>query len=355
MNYPEFLLKSGSVIVALVLAWLGCTYLLPALLPFAVGGLVAALLRPVALGLQKATKMRYGAAAVAAGALFYGLFSVLAANLGFLLFAQTVSFFTRLPVLFSQSILPAVTSFWERSVRFLALLLPDAAGYFSAVSLWLSGVATEALSQCSAAVLRGAAGFAARLPVTVTGMFLGVLSSFFILMDYDSIVSFFKKHLPPAARRVASRSRVFLATTGKNVVKAYFLLLLLTFAQVSAGLWLLGVEYFAVLGIVVAVVDILPILGSGAVLVPWGLFLLVTGDYYRGAGILLLYGVVTVVRTFAEPKILGDRLGLPPLVTLLSMYLGLRLFGLGGMVLLPMATTLLLHLVRSSRQGGALP
>lgn len=332
------------MLLGLILLWLAGGFLLPAVLPFVGGALVAVLLRPAANFLRRVTGMRYRPAAVAACLLFYGLFGLLICNLGFLLFAQTVALFTRLPELFSASIIPTASGAWEQTMRFMSRFLPSAGVYLEQMSQWLSVLMTQSLSQFSTDVLHSTAAFAARLPGLFFGLFLGILSSFFILMDYDTIAAFLLRQLSPRMKKLVQSSKRFLVTTGKNVVKAYFLLMLLTFCEVSVGLWLLGVEYFAVLGVIVAVVDILPILGSGAVLLPWGLWQIFAGAPQKGIGILLLYGVVVVVRTVAEPKILGDRIGLPPLVTILSMYAGLRLFGALGMILTPMAATLLTHL-----------
>lgn len=343
MNYASFLLKSGTALAVLALLLLALEYLLPAALPFLAGALVAALLRRPACWLRQVTGMRYRPSAVAACLLFYSLFCMLAVNLGFLLFAQTVAFFTRLPGLAAE-LLPAAAGAWNNATAWLYRFLPGAQDYMSQLSGAVTAITGEALSQLSSGVLHGAAAFVRRLPNMVLGLFLGILSSFFILMDYDRIAAFVYRQLSPRLKRLLQSSKSFLVTTGRNVIKAYFLIMLMTFCEVSAGLWLLGVEYYAVLGIIVAAVDILPVLGSGGVLVPWGLWLVFSGNPVQGVGILLLYGIVTVVRTVTEPKILGDKIGLPPLVTILSMYLGLRLFGIGGLVLSPMVVTLLVHL-----------
>lgn len=349
MSYVTFLLRTGALLAAMLLLFLFGKYLLPALLPFLAGGLLAMLLRPLAWQIRHATRMRYRPAAAAACLLFYGLFGVLLCNLGFLLFAQTVALFTRLPQLFSESLLPALTSLWEVSNRFIGRLLPDMGLYMEQLSTGFTAVATEALSQLSAGVLRWATDFVKGLPLLLAGVSLGIISSFFILMDYDHIAEFIGRQLSPRAKKLTRDTKNFLMSTGKKVIKGYFLLMLLTFCEVSLGLWLLGIPYFAVMGILVAAVDVLPILGSGAVLVPWGLYLIFTGAVPRGVGILLLYGVITVARTMAEPKILGDRLGLPPLVTILAMYLGLSLFGFWGLILTPMGVTLLVYLNSSGQ------
>ena len=141
----------------------------------------------------------------------------------------------------------------------------------------------------------------------------------------------------------------FALNTCRRVIKAYLLIMLITFAEVSVGLWLLRVDVFLVVGLLIAVLDILPVLGSGTVLIPWGVYSLLSGRTALGVGLLVLYATVTLVRTLIEPKILGGQIGLCPLATIISMYAGLRLWGVGGMILAPMAATILAHLARNGR------
>lgn len=321
-------------------------YLLPALLPFLVGAVIAMLLRPLACSIRHTTRMKYAPSAVTAALIFYGLALLLTVSLGFLIFAQAISLFTRLPELFTDSLIPAASAMWDRSAGWVAGLLPTAGVYMERLSQWTTVIVGEALSQLSQTLLHWAGSLVKGFPSAVFGCFLGVLSSVLLLVDYDGVAAALSSLLTTRLRLLVHRSKKFLIATGSNVIKAYFLLMLLTFVEVSAGLWLLGIEYWAVMGIVVAVVDVLPILGSGAVLIPWGVWQLVSGNPGQGIGILVLYGIVVVVRTIAEPKILGDRIGLPPLVTILSMYLGLRFMGVAGLVLVPMLVTLVVHLAR---------
>ncbi|MBQ9151486.1 MAG: AI-2E family transporter, partial [Clostridia bacterium] len=114
------------------------------------------------------------------------------------------------------------------------------------------------------------------------------------------------------------------------------LLGLLTFCLSFIGLALLRVPYAFILALLLAVVDLLPLLGTGIILIPWALVCLLLGQVKLGIGLLVLYAVATLVRQILEPKLIGDGLGLHPLVSLLSMYAGLRLFGVWGMILAPL-------------------
>ena len=343
----RFLKGFACVVAAGTLAWVLFHWVLPCLWPFLAGGAVAVALRPAARGIRSLTRMSWKASAAAACLLFYAVFGMLLWNLGFLLFAQGAALFTRLPELFAQEIHPGITRLGDQCIGWLQRFFPAASRQMDQLSNQLTRLAEEGVSTLSTAAMRQGADFAGHLPAFLLALSFAILSSFFFLMDYQQISSFLLRQLPRSAQKTVLESKVYLMDTGRRVVEAYFLLMLLTFGEVAVGLWLLRVEYFAVMGLLVAAVDILPILGSGSILIPWGLYLLLTGQGPLGAGILILYGVVTVVRTILEPKLLGNRIGLHPLATILSMYLGLRLGGFGGLILAPIVLTLLLHLDRA--------
>ena len=125
----------------------------------------------------------------------------------------------------------------------------------------------------------------------------------------------------------------------------------ITFAEVLPGLWLLGVERAALISLAIAVIDALPVFGAGAVLIPWAAAALLLGDTPLGLGLLILWGVVTLVRNCVQAKLLGDQLGLHPLVTLMAIYAGWRLASVAGMVLFPMAALLVQQCLPALRRA----
>ena len=346
MDAKKFLLTFGVWAAAGILIFLGLRFLLPCLLPFLFGGAVAAFLRPAARELQRVTHMGPKPSAVAAALLFYGIFGIFLWSLGALLFSQAWALCVRFPQFYQSTLEPMMFTANTRISSFLAGFSPVVSRQAESIAIHLGETARDTLSALSTRFLAAAAGWAKVFPSAALAVSFAVLSSFFILMDYDAISLFISRCLPAPLFRPVRDSRRFLASTGKKVLKAYFFLIVLTFLEVAAGLWLLRVEYFAVMGLVVAVMDALPILGSGIILVPWGLFLLAGENYPLGTGILILYGVVTVVRSILEPKLIGDRIGLHPLATLLAMYAGMKLAGFWGLLLAPLLVTLLVYLHR---------
>ena len=138
----------------------------------------------------------------------------------------------------------------------------------------------------------------------------------------------FRDRLPPIGRR--------LRRLGRQYLRACLLLGLLTFCLSFIGLAILRVPYAFILALLLAVVDLLPLLGTGVILIPWGIVCLLLGQVKLGIGLLVLYGAATLIRQVLEPKLIGEGLGLHPLVSLFSMYAGLKLFGVWGMILAPL-------------------
>ena len=111
--------------------------------------------------------------------------------------------------------------------------------------------------------------------------------------------------------------------------------MLLTFAEIFIGLSILKVNYALLLAILIAVVDILPLIGTGTILIPWAIFSFITGNAGLGSGLLVLYGIVLIIRQLAEPKIVGSSIGLHPLATLAAVYLGIKFAGFIGIFIGP--------------------
>lgn len=154
-----------------------------------------------------------------------------------------------------------------------------------------------------------------------------------------------RDRLPPVGRR--------LRRLGRQYLRACLLLGGLTFLQMFIGLAVLGVPYAFLLAILIAAVDFLPLLGTGTVLIPWAVVSLLLGEVKLGIGLLILYAVSAVLRQVLEPKLIGEGLGLHPLLSLVSMYAGLRLFGVWGMILAPLVAAGIKALFGNSAAGDA--
>ncbi len=162
-----------------------------------------------------------------------------------------------------------------------------------------------------------------------------LIACVYFAMDYGRIRESALKALPKNAEERLSRILSSLGNALKSYAKAYLFIMLLTFCEVFTGLLILRRRYAFILALLIAVVDILPVFGAGTVIIPWAVFALITKDTGTGLGLLILYGIVTIIRQIVEPKIVGESLGIHPLATLFAMFAGLKLFGVAGMILAP--------------------
>ena len=179
------------------------------------------------------------------------------------------------------------------------------------------------------------------LPSALIVILVTVISCFYFSMDIDLVHKTVKRIFPQSISKYLPffRERVFIAA--KKYLKAYFLLFLITFFELLIGFLALGTDYSFVLALVVAVVDFLPVFGTGTVLIPWSITMLFMKNYYLGFGLLILYAIITVVRQIIEPKIVGKSFGIHPLLTLIGLYLGYRIFGIWGMIFTPIVIIIL--------------
>lgn len=207
---------------------------------------------------------------------------------------------------------------------------------------WLDAAA---LPELGLEGLAGSLGWAASsLPdLLLTSVFL-LASTVLLVCWQEETAAFVRRQLPPRFLEAAARLAGHLRSALLGWLKAQGILMAVTFALLLAGLFLLRVQGAALLSLLIALMDALPVLGAGLALVPWALVELLLGNYGRGLGIAGLFAVILAVRNALEPHVVGKQIGLHPLVSLIAFFLGWRLAGLPGMLLGPILALILVKL-----------
>ena len=221
----------------------------------------------------------------------------------------------------------------------------------SSIDGGISSLFSALVDRLTMAIPTFALEFFKRTPKAILTLVVTVLASFYFAIDYDAIKDRVLSIFKGRAGNVARRGYTVAAKALKSYAKAYLLLMLITFVEVFIGLLLLKRSYAFIIAIGVAVVDILPFFGTGAVLVPWAIISFIIGDHGVGSGLLVLYGVVTIVRQVLEPRIVGANLGIHPLATLFSMFAGLSFFGFFGMLLGPLVFLVIREVLSEQNNG----
>lgn len=315
---------------ALLAAWLGLRLVLPLMYPFLLGALLALGAEGAADFLERRLRLpRFLAAGLAVGALVAGLGGLLLL-LAALAVSQLGGLCQALP-----SIAATVRSGLALLENRLLSLGSGLPGYRQAITgLFSDG--EELITRVGRLVLGRAGAILTRLPGQTLSLGTALLSGFMICAKLPSIRTRLRARRADPRLETLQKALGKLKNTGKLYLCSQLKLMGVTFCLLFAGFSLLRVGYPLLIALLVTLVDALPVLGTGSVLIPWALVCFLEGSAARALGLLGLYATAALTRSVLEPKLVGSHLGLDPLVTLMAMYCGLRLWGLGGMLLLPM-------------------
>lgn len=318
------------------------SYALPIVLPFFIAWAVSVCVAPISRHLSKKTK-------ISERVLCFVIMLIVLALVGVLLFLMFSRILYELQnfVAWASEESGVLEFYIERTGAFFEELvskLPFSEkifGYGGIFSAWdtvndmLSELVSESIKKAGATIPAVMLNMLRALPEFFLFIVVSVIASFYFCLWKDKVGEVFVAFLPERYAKKIPEIKKSVAGAALGYFKAYFLIFLMTFFELLVGFAILGVKYSFILAFFIAIVDILPVLGTGIVLVPWAAVLLLSKNYYLGFGILIVYAVVLLIRQIAEPKIVGKSIGLPPLVTLFAMYAGFKLFGLVGMIVGP--------------------
>ncbi len=304
-------------------------YVLPAISPFAIAWIIAMAVRSPAAGLSKRARiperilrlmMALLAMIISFGLLTLGIWRGTAALWRFLSdIGEGGAVYDFLTALLS----PGSHIFGDGIPEELALRIESAFGQ----------MLSSALSRLAEALT----SWVAFVPKALFFLLISAISVVYFALDLEKINAWARRLLPRRLTDRLSRVRREVFSMCGKYARAYLLLMLITFVIMLVGFLLLGVRNATLIAVIVALLDVLPVIGVGTVLVPWSVFCLITGQSSLGIGLIVLFLVNTVVRQVAEPKIIGKNLDMHPILTLVMLYVGYTLFGLMGLLLVPVA------------------
>ncbi len=195
--------------------------------------------------------------------------------------------------------------------------------------------------------LSGVVSTATKLPSFFIAFVITIAASCFMTADYEMISEFIDAQLSPRQSESYKKAKKHLKSSLSKMGKAYLLIICVTCTELLIGLSLLKIfgiykaGYIVLISVAVAIVDIIPVLGTGTILIPWAVISLIGGNYPLAIGLLVLYAVISVIRQIIEPKLVAGQLGLPPFLTISAMYVGLKTMGVLGMFIAPMIIIML--------------
>ena len=316
-------------------------YALPALFPFVVAYIVTVILLPIVRLLNTKLKINKRILSVVLVILFYGTIGVVV----IWLLVEIVSFATDkikdLPAFFQLQVRPFLSNLFDEIQDMIYNLDPEMAIDFDATANSLLSSLGSTVMSISGSIVSKLTDFAVSVPSFLLNIVIMVIAPIFLLVDYDALGAFVTRQLSEKTNTLLTSIRSQLGRVLKKYLISYSLIMFITFAEIFAGLSIIGFKHAALIAVLIAVFDILPIVGSGLVIVPWGIICFITGDVGAGIGLFILWAVLIVVRQIMEPKIVGDSVGMHPFLTLFAMLAGNFIYGGIGILLFPVMIALL--------------
>ncbi len=208
------------------------------------------------------------------------------------------------------------------------------------------------------APLSGAWGVVKGVPSFLVSIVVTIVSCVFMTSEYDLVRDMILSILPEKKGKNLARAKNTVTQGIGKLIKAYATIMFITFCEVFLGLnlmRLIGVYdggYIATIAFVICIVDIIPVLGTGTIVIPWAIYSIITGNFALGIALIALYAIITVLRQIIEPKLVANQVGLPSIVTIMAMFLGGRIFGAFGILLLPL-TVIIVKLMYDDGVIGA--
>ncbi len=207
-----------------------------------------------------------------------------------------------------------------------------------------------ALSSLSSKIPSVIMSFVSSLPGILLFLITLVVATFYLGADVSTLNCSITRLLPREKRPRLFKTKEKLMSAAKKYITAYLIILTITFAQLYIGFSILKIPYALTLSALIALIDILPVLGVGTVLVPWAIVLYLAGNSYTATGLLIIFGIIWLGRQISEPKIVGESIGLSPLLTLAAMYIGFSLMGFFGLFVFPIAAIIAKCVFEASRE-----
>lgn len=331
-----------AIIIAIawaVLEW-GMSLIMPFIIAFVISWLLQRPIRFLAGKLHIHKKL----IAILLVLIFYCTIGLLISILIIKSFSAIGDLISTLPSLYSAHINPLIENIYDSLESSFIRLDPQLMNALDNLLQESAASLGEIVSGLSVTIASAVSGVASSLPGTLIRLLLMIISTFFISMDYDRLMDFMLRQLNGRTRELFFQIKSYIIGTLFVCIRSYALIMCITFVELSIGLHILRIENAFLIALIIAVFDILPVLGTGGIMIPWALISFIQGNYSLAVGLALVYVIITVIRNIIEPKIVGGNIGLHPVVTLISLFVGAQLFGVVGLFGFPIFLSLLVNL-----------
>lgn len=346
----KFLINAAFYGILAVLFFAFYRYILPILLPFIIGFCVASIVQ-LPLGRIRLKVPRHRRLlSCALVVVFYGLVVGLLVLFGSSIVREVGNLVRSLPDVFQQQIYPFFNYLADQVKMLLNPFDPKLTEWIIGLGKTIAQSLGQFATDLSAGAVKVVANSAISIPGILIQIIITVVSSFYMACDYELVLSFIKSLIPAGKRHFVIDVIRYAKTAVLAFIKTYSILFVVTFLELWIGLSILKIPYSLAIAFGIALFDLMPVLGTGGILLPWTVIALALGRYGMALGVGLLYIFITVVRNSLEARIVGSEIGLHPLATLVAMILGLNLMGLVGMLVFPITLVALTNIRKATQK-----
>lgn len=336
----KFLIDFAFFALIFVISIILIRYALPALFPFVVAFIVTMLLRPIVRFMHNKLKINTRIASVVLVVLFYGTIGLIVIWMIIEIVSFAADKVKDLPSFFQTQVSPFLVTLFDEIQDILHNFDPKMAIDFDDTANSLISTIGSTVMSFSGKLVGNLTNIAVSVPSFLLNIVIMVVATIFLLVDYESIQAFVKKQLSDRTNDMIHNIGTHLGKLLMKYILSYSLIMLITFGEIWAGLSIIGIKYSALIAALIAIFDILPVVGSGLILVPWAIICIIIGDIGTAIGLFILWAVLCVVRQIIEPKIVGTSVGMHPFLTLFAMLAGNFVYGGIGILLVPIAFAL---------------
>lgn len=337
----RFIINTVYWAIVVGIVFLITKYLLGLIWPFFLAFLFSWALTPLVRLLTVKCHIKHGLSAAICLLLFFGIVGALLLVLIFNIVSWVQQFVVWLPTVYTGVVEPALRDATAWAQQFVGRLDPEAADMLQSSLANLISSAGSAVSTFSVRAVGVVSGWVTKVPGRLLSTLICIIATVFMTADFSRMTSFLLRQLPQRTRHVTVKAKESFVSVLKKYGKSYGIIMCITFVELSVGLLILRQEAAILLALLIAIFDIFPVVGAGFFLIPWAVVTLLGGNMAKGIGLLALYIIITIFRQFIEPRVVGHQVGLHPLVTLIAMLVGTKLFGGIGLLGLPIACAII--------------
>ncbi len=344
----EFLINVFYSITVFLIVLAVYYLLIKFLFPFVIGAVIAFAVQPLANKISKKIRLSQGVWSVILALLLYILVGTLVCFLAYRVIILAIDFTDYLPSFFNKA-QAVFIKIGDRYANVFKYFPPELR--LSTESFFTETVEKFILS-IGAVITKGVSSFIKKMPLLFISGIVTLVASCYISKDFLQLKRFIKALLGEKVSQKGVKIKNILIGSVFKILKGYAFLSLITCAEIYLGFLILGINRPFLLAVIISLVDLLPVLGTGTVLLPWAVISVLLDKLQLGIGIAIIYIIIVLVRNFLEPKIIGMQVGVNSLFTLMAMFLGLKTLGFWGLILFPVILIVTVQYYKSEMKEG---